>query len=147
MKKVLFSLIALAGCSSNGVDREMQNQMLHEFYATASSIKEVKLSSEVATGMVAGGVAGAVDELDGNREDIIAGGIVGALLGGFFTALFEGPRTAYEYQLFSENEGDFAIIQKEKVNISSGCVKVIVADKAIVLPAPKEMCQTDNHLI
>ncbi|WP_448563319.1 hypothetical protein [Thalassotalea ganghwensis] len=145
MKKILLSLIMLTGCSSNGVDRELQNQMLHEFYANASSVKQVTLSSDVTTGMVGGAFAGAVDELDGDSEDIIAGGIAGALVGGFFTALFEGPRDAYEYQLSSVEEGEFAIIQRERIDISSGCVKVRVADKAVVLPAKKAMCATKQR--
>jgi hypothetical protein len=84
-----------------------------------------------------------VDELDGNHEDMIAGGIAGSLVGGLFTALFEGSNKAYEYQLKSESEGEFTLIQKEKIGIHTGCAKVRISGKASIYAALKEKCTVD----
>ena len=75
---------------------------------------------------------GVIDELDGNHEDMITGGLAGALVGGLFTALFEGSNIAYEYTLNSKVEGEFSIIQKEKIDTKTGCVKVRISNKASI---------------
>lgn len=140
MKKTLISLILLSGCSSTGVDRSNQNEIQKEFYASIKSVKPVQLSSEVATGVVGGATVGVIDELDGNHEDMIAGGLAGAIVGGLFVALFEGSNQAFEYQLKSEREGEFTLIQKEKIDIKTGCVKVRVASKTSLFPTLKAHC-------
>ena len=140
MKKSLLTLVLLSGCSSQGVDRADQNEITKEFYASIESIKQVTLSSHVKTGIAGGAVIGVADELDGNHEDMIAGGIAGALVGGLFTALFEGNNEAYEYTLKSENEGGFTLIQKELIDIHTGCAKVRVSGKTSISKASKENC-------
>lgn len=142
MKKLLIGAVLLAGCSSTGVDRNDQNSIIREFYANVTSMKEVELSSEVGVGIASGAIVGVLDEADGNSEDMIAGGIAGAFIGGLFTALFEGGNTAYQYQLTSQYEGSFALVQKEQVDTQSGCVKVKVANQVTVSPAPSHMCDS-----
>lgn len=140
MNRLLLTLVLLSGCSSSGVDRTEQNTITKEFYASIESIRQVKLSSNVKNGIAAGAVIGVVDELDGNHEDMIAGGLVGALVSGFFTALFEGSNKAYEYKLKSESEGEFTLVQKDKIDIQSGCAKVRISSKASIYAALKENC-------
>jgi hypothetical protein len=140
MKKLLLSLALLSGCATQGIDRNDQNQVIKEFYASITSIKQVELSSSVKTGMVGGAAIGFIDELDGDHQRMIGGALVGALVGGFFTALFEGSNKAFEYSLHSQSEGDFAIIQKEEINPSIVCVKVRVGSKTSISPAQKNKC-------
>ncbi|KZY46841.1 hypothetical protein A3733_36310, partial [Pseudoalteromonas shioyasakiensis] len=97
------------------LDRADQNVMIKRFYAKVTSVKPVKLSSNVKTGIAAGSAIGFVDELDGNHEEMIAGALAGALVGGIFTAIAEGSNDAFEYSLRSEQEGSFTLIQKEQV--------------------------------
>jgi len=141
MKKLLLTLVLLTGCATQGINRADQNEITKEFYASVISIKKVKLSSEVTTGIVGGAAIGVIDELDGNHEDMITGGLAGALVGGLFTALFEGSNIAYEYTLNSKVEGEFSIIQKEKIDTKTGCVKVRISNKASISVALKDKCK------
>ena len=72
---------------------------------------------------------------------MIAGSIAGALVGGLFTALFEGDNTAYQYALNSTAEGDFTLIQKDKISIESKCVKLTMAQQVSIVPAPSQNCK------
>lgn len=141
--KMLLILIALmlTGCATPGVDRANQNKMIKQFYASVESMKQVELSSEVKTGIVGGAAVGVIDNLDGNHEDMIAGALAGALVGGIFTAIFEGSNTAYEYALDSNEQGAFSVIQKDKLDLQSKCVKVSVAAEVVVTSAPEDKCQ------
>lgn len=143
MNKSLLALVLLAGCSSQGVDRTAQNTMIKEFYASVDSVEEVKLSSNVKTGIVGGAVVGVIDEADGNSEDMIAGAIAGALVGGLFTAIFEGDDKAYKYSLNSKKEGKFALIQKERIDTNTGCVRVNISQETSITSAVKANCQFD----
>ena len=141
MNKSFVALVLLAGCSSQGVNRSAQNTLIKEFYASLDSVEEVKLSSNVKTGIVGGAAVGVIDEADGNSEDMIAGAIAGALVGGLFTAIFEGDDKAYQYTLNSVQEGKFALIQKERIDTNTGCVKVTVRKETFITSAPKINCQ------
>ncbi|WP_298445532.1 hypothetical protein [uncultured Ferrimonas sp.] len=140
MKKSLLALMLLSGCATQGIDRADQNQVIKEFYAAVESVQEVELSSNVKTGILSGTVVGVTEELDGNHEDMIAGGMAGALVGGLFTAIFEGSNKAYEFTLNSKQEGAFTLVQKELIDIKSGCVKVRVSSTAAISPVEKERC-------
>ncbi len=140
MKKLLIGLLFLGGCASQGVDRADQNVMIKRFYAKVTSVKPVKLSSNVKTGIAAGSAIGFVDELDGNHEEMIAGALAGALVGGLFTAIAEGSNDAFEYSLRSEQEGSFTLIQKEQVDINSGCVEVTIASQTHIKAANSSQC-------
>ncbi len=140
MNKLLISLLLLSGCATQGVNRADQNEIIKEFYASVSSVQQVKLSSEVKTGMASGAVIGVLDELDGNHEEMIAGGIIGALVGGLFTAIFEGSDTAYQYSLSSAIDGPFSVIQKEKIDTESGCVKVRLGHEVSISSALSDDC-------
>jgi outer membrane lipoprotein SlyB len=140
MRISLLILLVLSGCSSTGVDRADQNKITKEFYASIDSVKQVKLSSQVKSGIAGGAVIGVIDEIDGNHEDMIAGGLAGALVGGLFTAFLEGGNEAYEYKLTSESEGEFTLIQKDKIDIHTGCAKVRVSVKTSIQTALKDNC-------
>jgi len=142
MKKLLLSLVLLSGCATQGVNRAELNEITKVFYASVTSIKQVKLSSEVTKGIVGGAAIGFMDELDGNHEEMIAGGIAGAVIGGLFTALFEGSNKAYQYALYSQDEGEFSIVQKEKIDITTGCVKVTMGNDALITATSKGSCNT-----
>lgn len=94
MNKLLLGLLFLGGCATLGVDRADQNVMIKRFYAKVTSVQPVKLSSNVKTGIAAGSTIGFVDQLDGNHEEMIAGAVAGALVGGLVTAISEGSNEA-----------------------------------------------------
>lgn len=136
-------LVLLNGCASQGVDRNDQNTITKEFYASIDSIKQVELSSYVKSGIAGGAIVGVADELGGTQEDMIAGGIAGALVGGLFTAFLEGSDTAYQYSLNSKREGNFTLIQKELIDIKTGCAKIRVSGNTSLSAASKENCHVE----
>ena len=141
MNRLLLIAVFITGCASQGIDRAEQNIITKEFYASIQSVKQVELSSSVKEGIAGGAMIGFIDEMDGNHEDMIAGGIAGAIVGGIFTALFEGSNKAYEYALNSENEGDFTLVQKELVESDSKCVKVRVSKNVSISAVAAENCR------
>lgn len=141
MKKLLLGLLFLGGCASQGVDRADQNVMIKRFYAKVTSMQPVKLSSNVKTGIAAGSAIGLVDQLDGNHEEMIAGAVAGALVGGLVTAISEGSNDAFEYSLWSEQEGNFTLIQKEQINRESSCVEVTIASEAHLKQVDTSHCR------
>jgi outer membrane lipoprotein SlyB len=140
MKKLLLSALLLTGCASQGVDRDDQNQIIKDYYASVVSVTSVTLSSEVKTGIVAGAGFGVLEEIDGNTEDMIAGGIAGALVFGLFTALFEGDNEAFQYHLNSDTQGIFDVIQKKKIPESVLCVKVRSGREVELIAVNPEHC-------
>ncbi|CAM4134199.1 hypothetical protein [Pseudoalteromonas ostreae] len=147
MNKAFIVLLLLTGCAGgSGIDRAEENIMVTEFYAHVKSTKRVQLSSEVKNGMIVGAGVGVIEELDGNHKDMISGTIAGALVGGLFTALFEGSDEAYEYQLSAQRQGAFSIVQKEQLPDDTQCVKVRVADKATLEKAPNQWCENNELL-
>ncbi|GLX78815.1 hypothetical protein tinsulaeT_21550 [Thalassotalea insulae] len=142
MKRLLLPLLLLSGCATPGVDRAEQNHVVKEFYASVQSVKAVTLSSDVKTGVLVGAGVGVIDELDGNSEDMVAGGIAGALVGGLFTAIFEGSDEAFEYSLHNKEQGQFTLVQKEQITKNSQCVKVRVANKASISPVANSYCNS-----
>lgn len=146
MKKYLIAVLLLSGCASQGVDRNNQNQIVKRYYASVESMQHVTLLSEVGTGIAAGAGFGFVDSLDGNSEEMVGGAIIGGLVGGLFTALFEGGNDAYQYSLYSANEGEFTVIQKQKLDKSTQCVVVIAGDKVKLEPVDKQYCENSSNV-
>lgn len=141
MKKSLIIVLLLSGCASQGIDRANQNQIVKRYYASVKSVKQVTLSSEVGTGIAAGAGFGFVDSLDGNTEEMVGGAIVGGLVGGLFTALFEGGNTAYQYSLSAGDEGEFTVIQKQKLAQNTKCVAVNAGNKVTLVAAEDKYCE------
>jgi len=140
MKKYLIAVLLLSGCASQGVDRNNQNQIIKRYYASVESIQPVTLSSEVGTGIAAGAGFGFVDNLDGNSEEMLGGAIIGGLVGGLFTALFEGGNDAYQFNLYAANEGEFTIIQKQKLDKNTQCVVVNAGETVKIEPVAHHFC-------
>ena len=140
MKRLLLSALLLTGCASQGIDRNEENQIMKEFYASIESVTPVTLSSEVNTGIVTGAGIGVLDQIDGNTEEMIAGGIIGALVFGLFTAIFEGDNQAYKYHLNSDTLGTFDVVQKQQLPDSISCVKVRSCKTVELIAANTEKC-------
>jgi outer membrane lipoprotein SlyB len=140
MKELLLGALLLTGCASQGVDRNDENQIIKEFYASIESVTPVTLSSEVNTGIVAGAGIGLLEGIDGNHEDMIAGAIGGAIIFGLFTAIFEGDNSAFKYHLNSKNHGEFDVVQKKKISESMSCVKVRSGKKVELIAVKAENC-------
>lgn len=143
MKRYLFAVLLLSGCATQGIDRNDQGHIIKDYYASVQYVEKVKLSSQVGTGTAVGAGVGLADELDGNSEDMISGALAGALVGGIFTALFEGSDTAYQYTLNSPEQGKFSVIQKEKLPNTVRCVKVRTGSNVQLKAVDERFCKAD----
>lgn len=130
----------LSGCATPGVDRDKQQKIIQEFYASVIEVKPVTLSSNLGTGVLVGAGVGILDESDGNSEDMIAGGIAGALIGGLFTAISEGSNEAFEYSLHNIQRGNFTLVQKDSLMPNVTCVKVNVSNIATITAVQDSFC-------
>lgn len=140
MNRLLLAILILSGCASQGVDRADQHHIIQEFYASVQSVKKIKLTSDVPTATIIGASAGVLEQLDGNSEEMIAGGIAGALIGGLITAIFEGSNDAYQYQLYNDDMGQFTLIQKQQLAKNTACVSVRVAAETSISAVPTAHC-------
>jgi len=144
MKKLLLIILPIllvSACSSSGFDREQQNRMIKTFYANVQTITPIQLSSQVEGAAATGAVIGITENVDGNGGDMIAGGVIGALFGGIFTSILEGGNDAFQYELSSSTEGNFSVVQKDKVSHIGGCVLVKQSDKLYLEAVDSRYCE------
>lgn len=134
--------LGLNGCaSSDDFDRRAENQFVTEFFAYVENVTPVRFKSYVGEGMAMGAIGGVLERADGNSEDMLAGGIAGALVGGLFTALFEGSSKGFEYQLKAV-DGDVVTVIVGKKEASEGdCVSVRVAGDVRMTKQPLILCE------
>jgi outer membrane lipoprotein SlyB len=133
--------LALNGCAnSNDVDRKANNQFVTEFYAYVENVKKVRFKSYIGEGMAVGAIGGVIEGADGDREDMIAGGIAGALVGGLFAAIFEGSAKGYEYQLHAVDGDVVTVIVSKKAGEIGDCVSVRVAGDVRLTKQTIESC-------
>jgi outer membrane lipoprotein SlyB len=133
--------ISLGGCAnSNDVDRRAENQFVTEFYAYVKQVKKVRFKSYIGEGMAVGAIGGIIEGADGDKEDMLAGGIAGALVGGLFTAIFEGSSKGYEYQLQAVDGDMVTVIVSKKSGELGDCVSVRVAGDVRITQRPLENC-------
>lgn len=151
-KTLLLSLALTAmttGCSStddsNRVDRDNQNSLISQFYATVHSVNAVKLTSNADEGMVNGVFIGLIESLDGDSEDMLAGLIGGALIGGLFTTIAEGSGDAYQYHISSATHGEFSVVQEQQLPASATCVRVKSGNKVTLTPVDERFCQPSDQ--
>ncbi|MDP5029322.1 MAG: hypothetical protein NWQ54_21355 [Paraglaciecola sp.] len=131
----------LVGCAnSTDVDRRAQNQFVTEFYAYVQEVKKVRFKSYIGEGMAVGAIGGVIEGSDGDKEDMIAGGIAGALVGGLFAAIFEGSSKGYEYQLKAVDGDVVTVIVGKKSGAVGECVSVRVAGDVRLTQRPMESC-------
>lgn len=135
------SLLLIFGCATQGVDRHDQNVMIKTFVAKVNHIKQVELSSHVKTGMIIGATDGALTSIVEDDGDHFLGSmVIGAAVGGLFTKLFEGSNEAYEYNLYTPEQGNFSVIQKEQLAADVECVEVRMAGETTVKAVSNEQC-------
>ena len=134
-------LVMASGCATQGIDRANQNVIVETFIAKLNGVEQVTLSSHVKTGMVLGATDGALTSaVDHNGEHFLGSVLVGALVGGLFTALFEGSNQAFEYQLFATKHGNFSVVQKQQLASEVTCVEVRKAAKGSLTAIPQAHC-------
>ncbi|MGS2720682.1 hypothetical protein [Paraglaciecola aestuariivivens] len=143
---VLFALGFNSSCAnSDHFDPQAKNQFVTEFYAWVEGVEKVKFQSYAGQAAAIGAVDGLLHNLDGNREDMLAGLLVGGLFGGLVTALFEGDNTGYEYQLAAIDGDRVNVIASHKPASVGQCVSVIVAGKVKISPLPEALCESEEQ--
>ena len=138
---LIIGLAMLNGCAnSNDYDMKAKNQFVTEFFALVKDVEKVKFKSFAGEGMAVGAVGGALENAQGNREDMLAGAIVGAFVGGLLTAIFEGSTTGYEYQLQAVDGDVVNVIVDKKAANEGDCVIVRVAGDVRISKMPLDLC-------
>lgn len=138
---LIISLVVLSACTSIHQERFDENTVIHTFYASINTVTRVEYDSQAGDGAMLGAGIGFLENVDGNSSDMLAGAFIGAFIGGLFTSLVEGDNTVYRYELYSIEQGDFAIIQEDKLEAGVSCVKVYLSRNAKMFPAPSNMCE------
>ncbi|GAB5379210.1 MAG: hypothetical protein Alis3KO_11970 [Aliiglaciecola sp.] len=139
----LISVFFLAGCASYDYEHGDRNQYVTEFYAQVEQVYPIKFDSEVGEAAVAWGLWGALENSHGDRGDILGGAIVGALLGGAITSLFEGSNQGYEYYLRAV-DGDQVIVVLDHFPADAGeCVRVRMSRNVKVYATSHYHCEQD----
>lgn len=141
---VVLTTLALSACASGDYDLSDKNQFVSEFYAEVEQINAVEFDSQAGEAAVAGGVWGAIENADGNRENILGGAILGALFGGVITSIFEGSKEGYEYYLHAV-DGDEVIVVLDHGPAEVGdCVRVRMSNEVKVYSADSRFCSRDQ---
>jgi hypothetical protein len=138
----MLGMFFLSSCAnSNHVDHQAKNQFVTEFYAWVENVEKIKFKSFVGEGAAIGAVDGLLSNARGNRQDMLAGGIIGGLFGGLLTALFEGNTNGYEYQLSAVDGDIVSVIAQHKAAQKGQCVSVRVAGDVRIKLEPMTACE------
>ena len=138
----ILGIFFLSGCAnSNQVDHQAKNQFVTEFYAWVENVEKIKFKSYVGEGAAVGAVDGLLNNARGDRQDMLAGAIIGGLFGGLLTALFEGDTNGYEYQLAAVDGDLVSVIAEDKTAEQGQCVSVRVAGDVRIRLAPMAACE------
>ncbi|MCF2948306.1 hypothetical protein L0668_09330 [Paraglaciecola aquimarina] len=138
---ILINVLVLGACANSAhVDHQAKNQFVTEFYALVEDVHKVKFKSYAGEAAAVGAVDGALSNIHGDSDDMLAGAIIGGIFGGLLTAIFEGDTTGYEYQL-SAIDGDIVnVIVDDKEAHQGQCVKVRVAGDVRLSLRPMSQC-------
>ena len=138
----LIAVIFVAGCAnSHHVSVHAKNQFVTEFYAWVENVEEIRFQSNVGENAAIGAVDGLLSNSWGNRQDMLAGALIGGLFGGIVTAIFEGNTTGYEYQLAAIDGDTVSVIVEHKPANYGQCVQVRMAGDVRITLQPEVKCE------
>ena len=138
----LFVVFFVSGCAnSHRVSTHAKNQVVTEFYAWVEDVEEIRFQSNVGENAAIGAVDGFLSNSWGNRQDMLAGALIGGLFGGFVTAIFEGNTKGYEYQLAAIDGDIVSVIVEHKPADYGQCVQVRMAGNVRITLQPEAMCE------
>lgn len=138
-------LLLMQGCAqTGGVSQADRNQFVTEFYALVRDVNQIKFKSYASEAATVGAIGGALENLHGDREDMIGGAIIGGIFGGLLTSIFEGSNKGYEYQLDAIDGDSVRVIVDKKPAEIGDCVRVRVSGSIKVTKQPYEQCMQDN---
>ncbi|MCP4077777.1 MAG: hypothetical protein GY744_16520 [Gammaproteobacteria bacterium] len=121
---ILLPIFSLMACATSGVDQINKNTKIKIDYGVIKTAEPVTLKSEAGKTAAIGGLWGLVGGSDGNRNDMIGGAAVGALLMGLTTKIAEGTREAAAYEVEKEDGTIIKVIIDDKDILVGDCVAV-----------------------
>jgi len=121
---ILLPIFSLMACATSGVDQINKNTKIKIDYGVIKTAEPVTLKSEAGKTAAIGGLWGLVGGSDGNRNDMIGGAAVGALLMGLTTKIAEGTREASAYEVEKEDGTIIKVIIDDKDILVGDCVAV-----------------------
>lgn len=133
---LLLSLPALA------VDSRDMNQSISISYGVVESVERKKVDSAAPGGAVLGGIIGAATSGHHHRGKHAA---IGAVSGGVLTAILQGNRDAYAYQVKMVSGGEKQIMTEQNTAREGDCVAVEEGRLANIRRVSSAHCEHHDH--
>lgn len=132
----------LSGCVAvTGIPEHGRNQFVTEFYAYVIDIEYGEFDSHVDEAIWVGASHGAIANL-GYRGNVLEGAVLGGLIAGAMTAVFEGDRRAYIYELEAVDGDIVSVVTDYKPALPGECVQVTVAGDVTLHPVSAFRCES-----
>ncbi len=143
MYRIVLSTIALLLASpSFAVDSRDMNQSVSINYGIVEDIGRKKVDSAAPGGAVLGGIIGAATSGHHHRGKNAA---IGALSGGVLSAILQGNRDAYVYQVEMVDGGEKAIMTEQNTARVGDCVAVEEGRLANIRRVSSAHCEHSTH--
>lgn len=143
IKKILivFLMVGLS-LTANATDKRHMNTTIDISYAIVESVGQTKIDSDMGRNAAMGGVVGAATSGSHQRGKHA---VQGAVAAGIITAILEGKRKAYIYQVTTMSGAEKRIIT-EQMGIREGdCVSLEEGPTTNIRRVPPVHCEYHNH--
>ncbi|MFC4701309.1 hypothetical protein ACFO4O_14155 [Glaciecola siphonariae] len=140
-KAILLSALCLA-FSAQAVDRNQLNSTISINYGEVIGVERGKIDSSAPGGAVMGGIVGAATSGKHHRGKHA---LEGALAGGILSAILDGSRDAYTYQISLVNGSEVKVTTEQSGIRVGDCVSFEQGRTTNVRRVPAVHCQHNNH--
>lgn len=142
LKIVAYTTLICSSLSVAAVDRNNLNSAFQINYGVVESVTQEKLDSSVGSGVLMGGMLGAATS---GKHGKGKHALEGAAAAGLLTAILQGSRKAYSYQVMLGN-GSMVKLLSENGGITTGdCVSVEQGKTANIRRVSPVFCETPPH--
>ena len=138
----LLGLVATLSAPVLAVDSRDMHQSISISYGVVEAIDKKKVDSAAPGGAVLGGVIGAATSGHHHRGKHAA---IGALSGGVLSAILQGNRDAYVYQVKMANGGEKAVMTEQNTARVGDCVAVEEGRLANIRRVAAAHCAHHKH--
>jgi outer membrane lipoprotein SlyB len=143
MKLQILALSLLCtACASNAIDRNQLNSTITINYGTVIDIGQTKVDSSAPGGAVMGGIVGAATSGKHHRGKHA---LEGALAGGILSAMLDGSRKAYSYEIELKNGSEVKVVTEQSGIRVGDCVSFEQGRTTNVRRVPSVHCEFHDH--
>jgi outer membrane lipoprotein SlyB len=139
---VLALVLLCTACSSSAVDRNQLNSTITINYGEVIGVGKTKVDSSAPGGAMMGGVIGAATSGKHHRGKHA---LEGALAGGILSAILDGNRDAYSYEIELKNGSEVKVLTEQSGIRVGDCVSFEQGRTTNVRRVPDVHCDFHNH--